>query len=112
MSICKPFLATFIPISLSICSSLLPSLVKWTHNRILFLEHRCKTEFPDNAIAFAEYVIKLMKIDENDFFNGVCRYPRDSLVELSGLMTALKTAKDLKDNFSIQVPILGFLEVG
>lgn len=49
-----------------------------------------------------------MKIEDND---GMCCYLRDSFIELSSLMTALKTAKDLKDNFNIQVPISGFLEV-
>lgn len=78
--------------------------VTWLCNKILQIEQKYSHDFPENAMAFAGTITKLLHIEtDTDISKEIC--------ELTRLTDGLKQVKILKDDFRIYVPLQKYLEV-
>lgn len=100
----EPFLYVFIPVSLNLEPSMFSVFVKWLCNKILQIEVRYAPGFPDNAIAFANKVTKMLRIESDTDIS-------EDIFELTLLIDGLKQIKILKEEFRINVPLQNYLEV-
>ncbi|XP_023312485.1 kinetochore-associated protein 1-like [Anoplophora glabripennis] len=111
INICQPFLLTFIPITMVNNPSTLPIFVKWLRNRILQLEKRDSFNFPENGLKFAEYILKLLKVEEGSyiFFQRQCMLHKEVLNGLVALTEALRGLQLLKNNFRINISLSEYM---
>lgn len=113
MTICQSFLYTFIPVTMVNKASALPIFVKWLKTRILHLEKRDSHNFPENGIKFAEFVLKLLKVEDDGhiYFQRQCTLNKEVLSDLAVLMESLRGLQLLKNNFRINISLSEYLMV-
>lgn len=86
--------------------------VKWLLNKILHLEKRDSTRFPENGLTLADSILKLLKVDKNSIsFQRHRTLSRDGLNELTRIIDALKTLQRLKKDYGINVHLAEYLQV-
>lgn len=94
------------PASLSI-------FVKWLYKRIMQLEKKNNTCFPENGILLAESILKLMKVDNSSCisFQRYRTLNKEDIAELSNLMEGLKTLQKLKKEYKVNISLAEYLLV-
>lgn len=100
----EPFLHVFIPVSLKHQPSLFPVFVKWLYKKILQINEHYPQDFPENAIAFANTVSKLLEV-ENEY--STLR----EIDDLTIITKGLKQLQILKEVFKIEMSLQSYLEV-
>ncbi|KAJ8978820.1 hypothetical protein NQ317_018911 [Molorchus minor] len=112
ITIYQPFLPTFIPVAMSRHgSSVLPVFITWLQSKIFQLEKRDNYNFPEYGIKFAEFILKLLKVESDTCLSlqRQCTINMEGLDLLAALMEALKALQKLKTDFKINISLAEYL---
>lgn len=107
-----PFLTQFIPTSLHYCPMAIPLFVAWLKKRIYYYENRFRTEFPENAITFAERILKLLQTDNTYLSNTLQSADMDAHIkEAELMMEGLQFIRNIQNNYVyVSIHLSDYLE--
>lgn len=77
------------------------------------MEKRDSNNFPENGIALAESIVKLMRVDNSSCisFQRYRALNKEGIDQLASLMEGLQTLQKLKKDYKVNIPLAEYLQV-